>query len=316
MNTRKQFLIFIFILQFIACNRVFCNSVKPSTVRFDASGNLANIYFSSPVGLKFKAATILSNAHFELLHAVGKLSAEDQYQVNHLFAQLFCIVSDAEHPERIFHANICWDEKVHKLSLCPDVNASLANFVSREYKEGVGAVDDTHFCYRNPTSCTDLALPHSEHILVSHLEKNKDAITNFFRLNSLGANLKIQKMGVILYSSLDSCDICQEKLVNFFRITSAFSQNIRAQMVEKGCQMAENLLWTICFFSAVPCKKSSYVSVCMDARAPFIYDKEKRRFFFKDRPFCELSFPCSIPIIDISQPVERQTLLSHIEENW
>jgi len=288
-------------------------SDAPSTVRLTTTGRLANIYFSNPEKLTYKKTPLPSHLHSSLLDATKELCLQDGCDVNHLFAQVMCIAESPQNALRIFYANIGWDDQKQCVSLRSDTQLPFANFVSRLYKEGAGKMHDIQFCYVNPSSCQHLALQHSEHILVRHLEDDFEAITDFFSVHALGQGWKIHKFGVLMYSSLDSCDACQEQLLQFFDPGSVFSQKVSAHIKSIGCEMKKNPFGIVCFFSTRSCKRSSYSILHQGSLVGhFVYNKEKEKFFMKDQPFCEILFPCSRESFDIDEITMAPLLVSSI----
>ena len=146
------------------------------------------------------------------------------------------------------------------------------------------------------------------------LHKNMKEIANYFSSKATEKLLHIQRLGLILYSSLDSCDMCQDELIRFFQPSSEFSQKMNKMFIERGHTVTENPSWLICYFSTLPCKKSSYTQLSRDVLTHFTYNKEKEKFFLKTKPLEAVTFSCAIEGFDLSHANDAPILWSYIKQ--
>lgn len=287
--------------------------VDSTTIRLAHEGQLSNIYISDPLKITYDGHPVASEIHNQLIDAVEKLGVNDEHQVNHLFAQLFCIATSPEGVTQRLHCLICWDSELQKLVLSSNLNDALVvNFVSRDYKSGCENIDNIQFCFISPENVLELAIPHSEHILITYLSNSPALISNGLKQWGLNTNWTIQKFGFIFYSTLDSCDLCQNELMKFFNPSSPYMESVSRDLSTLGISFDINSLGQLIFYSSVPCKKSSYFHYKGGSLNPFQFNKEKNSFFSKNHSD-EIIFPCSIEHIDLKDNFAPSLIISNIK---
>jgi hypothetical protein len=274
-----------------------------TTIRLDNDLKPINLYFTDAEKLTCDHIPLISKEHSLLLQTINKLTALDKQRVNHLFVQFFCLVS-FEMGLKVIHSTLCFDPHKKSIYLAPSTENLfeahfLLNFASRE-KQGYGQVDEVKFHYLSAEDFPDLEIPHSEHLLLNYLNKHEYLTLDFLSGHNIDDFSQIKKIGVILYSCLDSCDSCQNNLLNFFHQHSQFTR-----------QLKRNLDWQVIFFSSVPCKKSSYVASEFGAHTPFKYDKIKKIFHIAHEEEKEVTFPCQISAVEIKR-ISEKVMLSRI----
>ncbi|MBA3815724.1 MAG: hypothetical protein H0X29_04230 [Parachlamydiaceae bacterium] len=277
---------------------------QPSTVRFDLDDRPVNLYFTDAKNLSYNYLSLIPQDHCKLLDGVEALILQDYMCVNHLFVQLFCVLTSPEGVLKCVHGIICWNAQEKKMYLTQEMERKiLIDFASRD-KAGFACTGEINFFYLSADTFLDLEIPHSEHLLIKYLQANPKIVEDLVDLNPEIAfsgieQWSLEKLGVILYSSLDSCDQCQNALCKFFDSQSPFVQNIERSLRNRGCHFQENFSWNIVFFSSMPCKKSSYFLCDNFSKQAFTFDKDRSIFYFKNSPLNFLDFPCSLVTLDI-----------------
>jgi hypothetical protein len=275
-----------------------------TTIRLNQDLKPINLYFSDAEKLTYNCRPLISKEHQSLLETIKKLTIVDKQRVNHLFVQFFCLAHHVSGDLKIYHSTLCFDPEKKNIYLAPSSenlfeNHYLLNFASRE-KIGFAEIDHVKFYYLSAEDFPNLEIPHSEHLLLNYLDKHKHLTLDFLKGHDIHTLSEIKKIGVILYSCLDSCDSCQNNLLSFFHQHSSFTK-----------QLKTDLDWQIIFFSSVPCKKSSYIASEHGSHTLFKYDKQKKVFLLADGLETEVTFPCQISAIETKKFSER-IMLSQI----
>jgi len=181
----------------------------------------------------------------------------------------------------------------------------LINFMSRERSAPEKKSESLAYHPLIASHQNTLQLPHSEPLLLHSITNCEETIA--LKLLSQHSQRKIRHLGILLYSSLDSCDECEERLYRFFAPSSPFYKKITNAL------HAAHVPWMIGYFSSSPCKKSSYILSLPHSERPFSYDKLQRKFFFSKVPQEELSFSSSKEAIDLSAAHTITAIVSSIQ---
>lgn len=287
----------------------------PTTIRLCSQKKPINLYFSDAAKLTCHHIALKSEEHDHLIQAIKTLTLIDNQHVNHLFIQFFCLAHEPSGALKCVHSTLCFDSKSQSIYLSPSSlnffqDHELINFASRE-KQGFSKTETVKFHYLSAEDFPDLDIAHSEHLFLKYLAKQENLILDFLNDHGIDSNWQIQKIGINLYSSLDSCDKCQNKLLTFFHPDSPFSMQVKTDLSHAGYGFSNDLSWQLIFFSTVPCKKSSYVVSQNNAYTPFRYNKDKKTFAFTHAPEQQCAFPCQIHDLEIKK-LSNPLMLSQI----
>lgn len=286
-----------------------------TTVRVSQQANPVNLYLSNAENLTYNKTRLISIEHDQLLQTIKALTSLDNQRVNHLFVQFFCLAYDHSGHLKTVHSTLCHDnltKKIYLASSSPSLfdDHILLNFASRE-KQGFFQINNTKFFFLSAEDFPELEIAHSEHLFMKYLKDNRNLISDFLNSHGIGLNWQIEKIGINFYSSLDSCDNCQNTLLDFFNSNSSFTKQMRVDLKKLGYKIPNTLSWQIIFFSEVPCKKSSYMALNKNVSTPFKFDKEKGVFILKDFPEERFSFPCEIHALEL-KTLSEQLMVSQI----
>lgn len=276
-------------------------TLAETTVRMEKE-QVVNRYFNCPDKLSYQNQPLLSDLHSIFLNGVGVLGREDHYEANHLFAQIFCIYLENSKLNTIRN-NLSWDAENKTITFQEGMSFPLINFMSRE----MGNVHDLGGINLHTINASEdftIGYSHSEFILLKYLEEGISPLANALPK----AGCKILSLGLVIYSSLDSCDRCQDQLLQTFNPSSRFLKKLEILAPE-----TKNIPWFIAYFSSQACKKSSYISLSEDRITPFYFDKITKKFF-SSHTNQQMLFPCSIEGFDLSKHTEPLFFMSSIEK--
>lgn len=271
-----------------------------TTVRIE-NGQIINTYFNCPDKLVYGKTSLLSDQHINFLTGVGQLGQTDNYEANHLFAQIYCIYLENSNLY-IQRKNLCWDETNKTIAFQEGLSLPLINFMSRECGKPHD-LEAFNLHTVNASKDPSLRLSHSEFILLKYLEEGIIPFANLVPKKPC----QILSLGLVIYSSLDSCDQCQNHLLQTFSPTSHLLEKLAILAPE-----SKNIPWFITYFSSQACKKSSYICSSESNLSPFYFDKAKKKFFSMQTNE-EMAFPCSVEAFDLEQLTESLFFMSCIE---
>lgn len=226
---------------------------------FRFTNDSINFYaFTSTI--TYKGLRIFCTENNKAIDILKNLYAQDQQAINHLLVELSVVIQETDGTVRSHPFKLCTSKEKNTFSFVPlNISSFRVDFVSRSHQNGYRELLNEEIFYYISENNEIAAYAHSEALLAGIINNFPEIIYNF--LEQIHIN-KVLAINFIYYSSLDTCDCCQELL-------HQINQSLQ-DMIKKNYGIY-NVPIKYIFYSIAPCKKSSY----------FVYDEhEPYRIYF------------------------------------
>lgn len=223
--------------------------------------------------VNYQDLVIFDTKENKTLQILQQLYARDQQAINHLLVEVAVIIQEDDGNAYSYPFKLCISKNEGLFTFAPlqHPSACRVDFVSRGHENGYQQVLDEEMFYYVAESNAIANYAHSEALLIGLLNKLPEVV------NKLLEHIPIKKvlaMHFIYYSSLDTCDWCQELLYNMHESLQSSIQNNNSM---------SNVPIKYIFYSLAPCKKSSYFVYDVIAPYRLYFSKPHQQFFTEDK---------------------------------